>query len=198
MDKYVLMQKRRAEYKKLRKTAVMRHQRILEIYFSGRTGSVLDFGVGEGSFNPPAGIKYCGYDIDRENPKASYTSLSQMKDMKFDYIVLSHVIEHMQLDEVLSTLRWARSHARKEVIIATPNSNLKYISKFWTDITHVRPYSSFDLLALMEDEGFRIKSVYYCDLPHRSNPVKALFQTFLAWMMDNHPFVEFMIFAEVK
>lgn len=194
MKDYVEMQKKRQEYKKIRKTTTFRHQKILELYFLNKTGKVLDFGCGTGSFKPPKNIQYYGFDIDKKNTFAKFHSLDEMKNLKFDYVILSHVIEHMELEELKNTLKWLKKHAKK-IIIATPQSNFYYISKFWLDITHIRPYATFDLLYLIENAGFKITKIYYSDIPRR-NPIKMLFQILLSWIMDSHPFAEFMVFAE--
>src|SRR3989344_3378284 len=86
-----------------------------------------------------------GFDIDKMALKKSdyniYNSLYEI-NKKFDIITMWDVIEHLTLEEFLDYLNYIKKLLKESgiLVISTPNiMNIFY--PFWSQITHIRPYS---------------------------------------------------------
>jgi len=121
-----------------------------------------------------------GFDIDKNKLKVAkkknyvcYDSLKEVKG-KFDIITMWEVIEHMPLNGFLDYLEWIRKHLKKEgkLIISTPNI-LNIFYPFWSEPTHIKPYSLDSLSRVLKSNGFEIISK---KMTHRlKHPLKIVF-----------------------
>jgi SAM-dependent methyltransferase len=84
---------------------------------------------------------------------------------KYDGLMLSHIIEHLQPPDLINLLELANKRLNKNgrVIIVTPNFKDIEVatSTFWLDITHIRPYPLPLLKQLFEYSGFSVSSMGY-------------------------------------
>ncbi len=153
-------------------------KRIKQVFFTRyfeNCKDVVDLGCGRGEFLgllEESGIKAVGVDGDvdlinrcREAGFEVYHDdiFSFLEaDHKFDGIMISHVIEHMDgvAAEKLLNLSFKMLNPGGRVAIVTPNSeNLEVITNnFWLDVTHVRPYPLLLLIEMCIDSGFTIES----------------------------------------
>lgn len=141
----------------------------------GDCKSVVDLGCGRGellSLLEESGIKAVGVDSDLDQiNRCRDTGFDVRHDdifaflegkNKFDGIMISHVIEHLDGDaaEKLLKLSYRMLNPGGKVIIVTPNSdNLTVMTNiFWLDVTHVRPYPIQLLMAMCVDSGLKIIS----------------------------------------
>lgn len=141
----------------------------------GNCNSVVDLGCGRGellSLLEESDIKALGVDGDLDQINRCrdagfdvthediFTFLES--DRKFDGIMISHVIEHLDGNaaEKLLTRSYEMLNPGGKVIIITPNSdNLAVMTNiFWLDVTHVRPYPIQLLTAMCIDAGLEIVS----------------------------------------
>jgi SAM-dependent methyltransferase len=134
---------------------------------------VLDFGCGHGSlgwlgYKKTFNVTVDGYDMDEGNKEATYHSIADIKTF-YDVIIFSHVLEHMDLNEIGDVLSWAKLHGSR-IFIALPNTNNIFIN-FFVDITHVRPYDNADFLYYLELNGFTILKTGYCNISNGVNPL---------------------------
>ena len=154
---------------------------------------VLDYGCGNAQLKSMIScLNYYGFDIDVENEKANHHSLEEMDGLRFDYIVLSHVLEHLKSKQIEETLTWCYKHLNNDgqVLIATPYSNLFTISWFWWDPTHVKPLSYLSLAWMLENNGFKVTEIFY------SSPYRNIFKWFLCIINGEWFGVEFGIIAK--
>jgi SAM-dependent methyltransferase len=135
---------------------------------------VLDIGCGRGVFLEllsAAGISAVGIDHSEES-----ISLCRLKGfkvhreeagaflagnpLKFGGIFCSHVIEHMGYEEAMNFLKLCHGalHPGGTILLVTPNpEDLTIISDiFWLDPTHVRPYPTGLLQAMLRATGFQV------------------------------------------
>lgn len=123
--------------------------------FDSYSAKVLDYGCGDDVLMIPQ--SYDRYDPD---PKYDVTYHDRNDITKhYDMIVMKHVIEHAEVEEVTKMLQWARTHADR-VILATPNVACQAFD-FWKDLQHKRPYSNDQFLALVEAQGWTIEQVIF-------------------------------------
>ncbi|MFH1211704.1 MAG: class I SAM-dependent methyltransferase [Candidatus Woesearchaeota archaeon] len=78
------------------------------------------------------------------------------KDNTFDLVICQHVLEHVQNPEdfAMEIKRVTKEH----VIIAVPNFRKTFLwdsANFWSDYTHVKPFTKTSLHKLLESCGFR-------------------------------------------
>ena len=119
--------------------------------FSTKKSRILDVGCGYGRFLKPLhdyGYNILGIDYNSEivalNTTEGYKCLS-VNDFKnsdvgsFDLIVLSHLIEHFNHDDLLKFIDYYISLLNKDgyLLIYTPVFN----STFYNDFDHVKPYT---------------------------------------------------------
>lgn len=119
----------------------------------------LDYGGGRSNIKQ-YGIKNVEvFDIDPE-VKPDYTNRNKIKK-KYDWIIISHVIEHMNIKDLENCLKWCSKHCNK-LFIVTPNLQpFNMVKNFWIDSTHVRPYDHNDLCTMLEEEGFKTMNIIY-------------------------------------
>lgn len=127
--------------------------------------TILDYGCGNGTIgllgdDDEKQVCVDGIDTyDKGNLKAKYHYHDEVVKTDYDLILFSHAIEHMELNEAATILRWLRGHG-KRIIMATPNGGNPSFD-FWQDLTHKRKYSYPDTLTLMEDAGWHVEQVYF-------------------------------------
>jgi SAM-dependent methyltransferase len=148
-----------------------RHQRPLVTRFRGCRG-VLDVGCGRGVFLDllrDAGIDGEGIDIMPEAVAycrakghraevADATSFLAGKTDRYDGILCSHIIEHLDFDAAGRLLAEGLQALRNggRLVIVTPNSRDIAIMAdvFWLDPTHRRPYPPDLIHSMLTSAGF--------------------------------------------
>ena len=120
-------------------------------------GEVIDLGSGRGVFLEllkESGRKAVGVEMDSTMLKVSKerghqvhegeaTSFLQNTTGKYDGIMASHIIEHMEISQGLKFIELIKKRLKKGgvAIIITPRpGSLWSTENFWLDTTHVRPY----------------------------------------------------------
>lgn len=153
--------------------ALLHMQRPFARFFRG-CAPVLDIGCGRGVFLKllsRAGITSIGIDHSEEAIAACRAKgltvyhedgqdyLSQNCG-KFGGVFCSHVIEHMAYGDAIAFLQSCHGALRQGgvILLVTPNPrDISVISEtFWLDPTHVRPYPTPLLRAMVESVGFAV------------------------------------------
>ena len=146
---------------------------IVEILPLDKNADVLDIGCGFGSFIREA--KKLGYnsvkgiDISEEAieyalkqnmdvQKASIKEFSEQSDKKFDFIIMSHVLEHIKKDEIIETLNLITKNLLNEngkFCLMVPNAQSNTDS-YWAyeDFTHYTLFTAGSLLYVLQAAGF--------------------------------------------
>jgi SAM-dependent methyltransferase len=138
------------------------------------TGPVLDIGAGRGFFVEALrrrGISCVGVDASPEAAELArrlgielivedaFAYLSG--DLQFHGIFVAHVIEHLPIADTERLLILAQGSLVPggKIVIVTPNflDPLVCGETFWLDPTHVRPYPSPLVRAMLEDHGFTVE-----------------------------------------
>ena len=140
-------------------------------------GPVLDIGCGRGVFLEllsAAGIPAVGIDHSEESIFFCRTkgfkvhhedagAFLARNPLQFGGIFCSHVIEHMAYEDAMRFLRLCHDALDPggTILLLTPNpADLTIISEiFWLDPTHVRPYPSRLLQAMLKANGFEVTLV---------------------------------------
>ena len=124
---------------------------------------ILDVGaynrkLGEQLLKINSKIIYKSMDIDKSLPH-DYYNLDDINE-KFDIIVMSEVIEHLNFEEALNTLQKLRDllNENGKIIISTPN--IHHPNSFFWDVTHKVPYRYDELGAVLLYVGFKIDKIY--------------------------------------
>jgi 2-polyprenyl-3-methyl-5-hydroxy-6-metoxy-1,4-benzoquinol methylase len=160
--------------------------------------SILDFGSGAGEFAKVAksnGFEVSAFEVDNSVlGSANYSGIPLFQTFedipkeKFDLVTMFHVIEHVpnplkMLSEVHSTLKKSGGI----LVIETPNSQDALISRFqvqeyleWTYWSH-HPilYSLSSLTSVIQNNGFRVKSIKYIQRYSLDNH--------LGWIIEGKP-----------
>ena len=147
---------------------------VLNLPYPPNGRSILDIGCGNGMFlvrMQSYGWKVCGVDPDvgaLKNLKSvgieAYSDLADISE-KFDYVILSHVIEHVP--DPIATLKGIRSALREggKLIIVTPNScslGSKIFKGCWRGLEPPRHFNIFSKDSLkfsLEKSGYRIHEI---------------------------------------
>jgi SAM-dependent methyltransferase len=133
---------RKAHYQRLEEL------RLLKMLEDANGRSVLDIGCGHGKYMTllaSAGCLMTGVDVNAEQVAALraqglrvFTPDALPDGERYDYILMSHVIEHMTPDELVACmdryLPFLKDDGRLIIITPFPGE------RFWHDFTHVRPY----------------------------------------------------------
>lgn len=145
-------------------------------------------------------IKFNGYgfDIDKRALKKIdykiYHSLYKI-NKKFDIITMWDVIEHLNLEEFLDYLNHTKKILKKRkkslLMISTPNiMNIFY--PFWSQPTHIRPYSLDSLTRLLKSRGFEI--IKKKKTHKLVNPIKLIF----CRLMNIDPYSKIFVVAKLS
>ena len=134
---------------------------LLEVLPENRDVSILDIGCGLGSLIrelkiigylsvkgidlSDQAIDYClkqGFDVQ----KSSIAEYAKSCKFKFDFIVMSHVLEHLEKDEIINTLKQIRENLLKEsgkLCLMVPNAQSN-TGSYWAyeDFTHTTLFTS--------------------------------------------------------
>jgi 2-polyprenyl-3-methyl-5-hydroxy-6-metoxy-1,4-benzoquinol methylase len=137
-------------------------------------GTLLDFGCGNGSFMElMKGFGWTVYGIepdsarsvDSSRSKHIYQSIQDLKsnvNIKFDVIILSHVIEHLPDPYGLIKDLKNLCTSKGRVIIATPNAKslcALIFGRYWRGLEPPRHFNIFtreSLIELLENSGYQI------------------------------------------
>jgi len=133
-----------------------------------RCRSVLDIGCGRGDFlrARPRGMEATGVDIIEAEVAALRSEglhvvqgdLLELpfEDNSFDGVYISHVVEHLDRNELRRALDEIRRVLRDGgiAVVRTPDFAKSY-KDFYSDYTHVRPLTKKGLYRLLSDNGFR-------------------------------------------
>jgi SAM-dependent methyltransferase len=140
-------------------------KKLFDVIMEKLNGSekILDVGastrnLGERIKKEHGDVTYKTLDIDRENEHDFY-SFEEI-DEKFDLIVLSEVIEHLEFMEGIELLRKLRDLLLPggRIIVTTPNTHHPNI--WWSDSDHKTPYR-FDVLGgALTWVGFDVENMY--------------------------------------
>lgn len=148
-------------------------QYIINVLPNNRDADILDIGCGFGSFIKE--LKIQGYNsvkgIDISNQAIAY-SLKQNYDVTkssvkeyaeqsgktFDFITMSHVLEHIRKEEIIDTLILIRNKLLKEngkLCLMVPNAQSN-TGSYWAyeDFTHATLFTSGSLLYVLKAAGF--------------------------------------------
>jgi SAM-dependent methyltransferase len=137
-------------------------------------GPVLDIGAGRGFFVEALlrrGIECIGVDVSQEAAAAAKSLGVEvivqdafeflLSGREFKGLFLAHVVEHLPIGETERLLKLANSALLPGgmIVVVTPNFRDPLVSGeiFWLDPTHVRPYPSPLLRAMLEEQRFIVE-----------------------------------------
>ena len=143
--------------------------------------TILDFGCGFGQLiialkNLNLDNVY-GYDINREAEDYCkskniniFKSLSDIS-IKFDVIIMSHVLEHIKKDEIIETLKYIRENLLKpqgKLFIIVPNAQAN-TGSYWRyeDWTHEILFTSGSIFFVAKAAGF--DRIEFLDIDNTEN-----------------------------
>lgn len=121
--------------------------------------NILDVGCGQGRYLMPLSKSHTvvGIDINRDTVnelnskglKVLHADEIAQIDIRFDYIIMSHIIEHLLPLQMLETVDGYLELLKDggELIIATP---LLY-NEFYDDFDHLKPYTAKSISMLFSD-----------------------------------------------
>lgn len=146
---------------------------IVEILPLDKNTDLLDIGCGFGTFirevkkqgyNSVKGIDISEQAIEfalKQNfdvQKISIKEFAEQAEKKFDFITMSHVLEHINKEEIINTLNLIREKLLKEngkLCLMVPNAQSNTDS-YWAyeDFTHTTLFTSGSLLYVLKAAGF--------------------------------------------
>lgn len=172
---------------------------ILKIVPKDRNISIIDIGCGYGQFLSAlrdSGYKnLTGIDI---NPDAIQVCLKNnlhvelIKDLrsfainskkKFDFIIMSHVLEHIEKRNIIPTLKAIREYLLNKdgvLIVIVPNAQAN-TNAYWAfeDFTHTTIFTSGSLCYVLKSAGFEFIELIDIDCtdgsPFPKKPIKIFF-----------------------
>lgn len=172
---------------------------IVEILPSDKNTDLLDIGCGFGSFlrevkkqgyNSVKGIDISGQAIEfalKQNfdvQKIGIKEFAEQTEKTFDFITMSHVLEHINKEETINTLKLIREKLLKEngkLCLMVPNAQSNTDS-YWAyeDFTHTTLFTSGSLLYVLKAAGFtKIKFLDPDGTENSSSTSKFLKKAFL-------------------
>jgi 2-polyprenyl-3-methyl-5-hydroxy-6-metoxy-1,4-benzoquinol methylase len=102
---YTRLIRERTKYRRIRNyifTNALKY--FAKIINQNEDAKVLDYGCGNTQLKSMISyLNYYGFDIDVENEKANYHSLEELEGRRFEYIVLSPVLEHRKSKQIEET-----------------------------------------------------------------------------------------------
>lgn len=152
----------------------MRAVRMTYVEYFRAGEDVLDLGCGRGEFLELLEKKGCiafGVEVDsdlavicaRKGLKVLHSDVLEFLEhknaKKWDGIFIGHLVEHFDSASALRILDLASQSLNPygRLVILTPNPNfLPGIGEFWSDMTHLRPYTLNGLKDLFPRIGLRV------------------------------------------
>lgn len=140
-----------------------------------REAAILDIGCGLGqmlhSLRAEGYVDLAGIDVSSEAVSACMTKgldvikIESIADYcrtackQYDFIVMSHVIEHIAKDEIIETLRLIRSRLLRDgghLVVMTPNAQ-SHTGCYWAyeDFTHTTIFTAGSLFFVLKSAGFQ-------------------------------------------
>lgn len=152
--------------------ATTSHQSLWVPLFAG-CKRVMDLGCAQGAFLTllkRAGIEAVGVELDPDLAADARArgldvicddAIQTLKttDDRFDGVLCSHVIEHLNYETVIDLIENARRLlvAGGRIVLVTPNpESLSSRVGFWRTLDHVRPYYRDTLRGILQHYGFEI------------------------------------------
>lgn len=152
---------------------IREHQRRHAAKFTGTRGEVLDLGCGRGEFLEAArecGVAARGVDSSREFVELCragglaaeqadlFAHLEGLADRSLGGLLCSHVIEHLEAQQVPRLVKLAAAKLRPgaRAVFETPNPECLAIfaTHFYLDPTHTRPAPAALMRFYLEEAGF--------------------------------------------
>ena len=144
-----------------------------EINQAAKNSNILDFGCGFGqnlrAMKQHGFVNVYGADVSPQALKHCHTSGMHVFDIRqgfgemenraerFDFIVSTHVLEHIPKDEVIDVLKKLRGllSAGGSLLVAVPNAQA-YTGCYWAyeDFTHHTLYTTGSLMHILRAAGF--------------------------------------------
>jgi cyclopropane fatty-acyl-phospholipid synthase-like methyltransferase len=146
----------------------------MEVLPENKNASILDIGCGFGflirelkkeGYSSVIGvdisdqaIAFClkqGFNVQ----KSSIAKYAEESKQKFDFIVISHVLEHIKKDEIINTLKHIRVNMLQErgkLCLMVPNAQSN-TGSYWAyeDFTHTTLFTSGSLLYVLKAAGYK-------------------------------------------
>lgn len=147
---------------------------ILDILSSNKKAKILDIGCGFGqhleALNQLGYKNIFGIDISQraiQQCKKNKLNVQKIDDLnkyltkasdKFDFIIMSHVLEHIKKEEIISTLKNIKNYAlssKGSILIAAPNAQSN-TGCYWAfeDFTHHTLFTGGSLTYVLRSAGF--------------------------------------------
>lgn len=81
-------------------------------------------------------------------------------ELQFDWIVLNQILEHLTIEQAYEMLLDLRSHLKQDgrTVITLPNTF--HPIRYWSDPTHVTPWSYAAMYALCRVTGYKVHKIY--------------------------------------
>ncbi len=139
-------------------------KKLLDVVLEEVSGaeSILDVGASSRLLGEKIKVKFSSasyktMDIDRAN-KHDYYSIGEIKE-KFDIIVLSEVIEHIEFSDGIKLLGDLRGLLKSggRLVVSTPNLN--HPNRYW-DSDHRTPYRYEEIAGALLSVGYKVKKIY--------------------------------------
>lgn len=173
----------------------LEYKKIISIFEKkDRNATILDYGSGCGRYSLSLydlGFNVIASDINHNNLQkiAEYgveiltPKEVELKSDKYDYILLSHLVEHLTPNELylLITTLINKLKDSGEIFIVSPLPG----DRFWHDCTHIRPYlpqsvrhgfgSQNDSLSLDQINILEMKDIYFFSDPYKTRLLKSYY-----------------------
>ena len=167
-----------------------------------QSAKILDFGCGFGQTLlklEETGFKNLyGVDINKKSldtiqsaviKKKAITSFTETADenfKSFDFIILSHVLEHFPKDDIIPFLKYCFTDllsANGSLIIAVPNAQ-SFTGAYWAyeDFTHNTLFTAGSLYYVLKNAGFEKIEFIDIDGTHESTFIKKIIKKALLGM----------------
>lgn len=139
--------------------------------------NILDFGTGNGEFlSVLSGLGVCnvyGYDFDQQAVDYAikkgfkcYSNLEDVKNIKFDYIFMNHVVEHLADPKLIVSNLISMLAVNGKIVIRTPNTTSLLAVVFkerwrgWETPRHLALFNKNSLCLFDElKPGFKVKNI---------------------------------------